>query len=227
MIISLDNKRIKELAKLQKKKQRNKDNMFLVEGFHLVEEAKKAELLLEVFTSDESINGTLVSKDVIKKLSDSVTPQSVVGLVKKPELKPLGDKVLALNNIQDPGNLGTLIRSATAFGFSDVLIQGVDQYNPKVVRSSQGAIFKINIVQTNDITKHFEDYETIGAVLDKNATIYNEFKPLNKFMIILGNESNGIEQSVMDKLDKKIYIPIEFESLNVASAGAILLNEYK
>lgn len=227
MITSTDNKRIKELAKLQIRKYRNKDTRFLVEGFHLVEEARKAGLLIEVFTTDESIEGTLVTKEVIKKLSSTETPQPVVGLVNKIHNKELGDRVLVLNNIQDPGNVGTLIRSASAFGFSGVLIQGVDFYNSKCVRSSQGALFHLPIIQTLDVRSHFKGYEVIGAVLDLEASIYNEVIPSDKFMLVLGNEGQGIELDVIEMLDKKVYIPINFESLNVASAGAILLNEYK
>ena len=227
MITSLDNKHIKEMSKLLKKKYRDRMGMFLVEGFHLVEEARKANLLMEVFTTDENTEGTFVSPEVIKKLSSTETPQPIIGLVKKPEFNDLGNKVLVLNDIQDPGNLGTLIRTAVAFGYSGVLVQGVDVYNPKVVRSSQGAIFNISIEQTLDVTFHFDGYETIGAVLDKEAVTYNKVKPSGRFMLILGNEGQGIQKDVIDKLDKKVYIPINFESLNVASAGAILLNEYK
>ncbi|NQZ65929.1 MAG: RNA methyltransferase [Mycoplasmatales bacterium] len=227
MIKSSNNKRIKEIAKLKNKKYRNKEKMFLVEGFHLIEEAKKKDLVIEIFTTDENIEGTLVSNEVIKKISSTETPQPVVALVKKIKTSSLGNKVLVLNNLQDPGNVGTLIRSAVAFDFSGVIVQGVDFYNSKCIRSSQGAIFQIPILQTNDIKNHFDDYQLIGSILDKNAKHYKDIKIKNKFMLILGNEGQGIEKEIIDLLDEKVYIPIKFESLNVASAGAILLNEYK
>ena len=227
MIVSKENKHIKEIAKLMKKKYRDKTRMFLVEGFHLVEEAKRHGVVLEVFTTDENIEGTLVSFDVIKKLSTTETPQPIIALCKKTTRNELGDKVLVLNDVQDPGNVGTLIRTAVAFGFTGVLVQGADIYNSKTIRSSQGAIFKITTIQTGDIKDYFDDYQLIGALLDKEAIHYDELKPKNKFMLILGNEGKGINDEVINVLDEKVYIPIQFESLNVASAGAILMNEYK
>ena len=228
IITSTSNGKIKRYAKLLNKKYRDKENLFIVEGFHLVEEAKKANVIYEVLTSDLSYeNATYVSEEVIKKLSSTISPQPIVAVCQKIDGAKLLNRTLALNNVQDPGNLGTLIRSALAFGFDSILVQGVDIYNPKVIRSSQGAIFQIPIVQCESVLDHMQDYETIGAILDKEALIYNEVKPSDKFMLILGNEGNGIEKEVIDKLDKKVYIPINFESLNVASAGAILMNEYK
>lgn len=227
MITSLDNKKIKDAAKLLKKKYRDKEKKFLVEGFHLYEEAKKLGLIDEVFTTMKNIDGTLVSPEVIKKISDTKTPQPIVAIVNKPKSLSLGNKVLVLDNVQDPGNVGTLIRTARAFNYDSVIVRGADIYSPKVIRSTQGTIFSIPIFQTHDISDFFEGYEKIGAILDKSSSKYNEIKPSKKFMLILGNEGNGIEKEIIKKLDKKVYIPIDFESLNVASAGAILLNEYK
>lgn len=85
----------------------------------------------------------------------------------------------------------------------------------------------MNVLQTQDLTRSFDEYEVVGALLDKEATTYSSYKPAAKIMLILGNEGNGITTEVVKKLDKKVYIPIDFESLNVAQAGAILLNEYK
>lgn len=229
MITSLTNEKIKETAKLLEKKYRDKTSTFLVEGFHLVEEAKSAGLLIEVFTSDEKVEGTLVSKDIIKKLSSTETPQPIIGVVKKPSPKTLGDRVLVLDNVQDPGNVGTLIRTAIAFGFDSIIVKGVDVFSPKVIRASQGGIFKLNVVQVNDIKEiiQTDSYEIFGAVLDKEAKLYNEVTLPKKLMLVLGNEGQGISQEVINILDQKIYIPISFESLNVAIAGGILMNEYK
>lgn len=225
MITSTQNTKIKDYAKLQVKKYRKILGQFLVEGFHLVEEAKKAGIVIETFATDEK-HGTLVSPEVISKLSSTETPQPIVAVCKKIEEKPLGNKVLVLNDIQDPGNVGTLIRTAAAFGWTDVVVQGVDIYSPKVIRSSQGAFFKINVVQTQNLDL-INDFPKVGALLDKDATTYTKYKASSKIALILGNEGNGIQQEVIDTLDHKVYIPIEFESLNVAQAGAILLNEYK
>lgn len=227
MITSLANEKIKEAAKLLEKKYRDKTSTFLVEGFHLVEEARNANLLLEVFTSDESVAGTLVSRGVIKKLSSTETPQPIVGIVKKPSTKELNNKVLVLDNVQDPGNVGTLIRTAIAFGFDSIIVKGADVFSPKVIRASQGGIFKLNIIQTDDIKSFFGlGHTVIGALLDKEAKSYNEIEVPKKLMLVLGNEGQGISNEVISVLDEKVYIPISFESLNVAVAGGILMNEY-
>jgi len=227
MITSINNPKVKEYTRLMKKKNRKEHGLFIVEGYNMVNEAKAAGLIVEVITSDEKSEGTLVAPFVLKKLTDAVTPQPIIAICKKPKTKELGKRVLALDNVQDPGNVGTLIRSARAFGFTDVVVHGAEVYSPKTLRSSQGAIFGINVTQTQDITKFFEDRQVIGAILGKDAKAYNKVKPEEEFVLVVGNEGNGISQEVQSKLTEKVYIPIDFESLNVASAGAILLNEYK
>lgn len=227
MITSPANNKIKEYAKLLQKKYRDETGLFIVEGYHLVEEATKANIVKEVLTSDEKVKGTLVSPEVIAKLSSTETPQPIVAVCKKMHRELKGNRVLALDNIQDPGNVGTLIRTARAFSWDSVLVKGVDIYSPKVIRSSQGAFFSMNVIQTQDLTRSFDEYEVIGAILDKGAITYSNYIPNKKIILVLGNEGNGISKEVIAKLDKKVYIPIDFESLNVAQAGAILLNEYK
>lgn len=227
MITAVNNPKIKELAKLQQKKYRDATGFFIVEGFHLVEEAQKAGIVKEVLTCLPSVEGTLVSVEVIEKLSSTETPQPIIAVCRKSQKEVKGNRILALDNIQDPGNVGTLIRTACAFGWDCVLVKGVDIYSPKVIRSSQGAFFSINVIQTQDLTRSFDEYEVVGALLDKEAITYSDFKAEEKVMLVLGNEANGISPEVTAKLDKKVYIPISFESLNVAQAGAILLNQYK
>lgn len=227
MIVSINNPKIKKYSKLLNKKYRDEFNMFIVEGFNMVKEAQDANLIIEVLTSDKKYEGTLVAPFVLKKLTDAINPQPILAICQKPEINNLGKRILALDNVQDPGNVGTLIRSAKAFGFSDVIVKGADVYSPKTLRSTQGAIFKINIVQNQDIIPFFENKQVIGGVLDKNAIKYSDLKLQEDFILVLGNEGHGISKEVIDKLTNKVYIPINFESLNVASAGAILLNEYK
>lgn len=226
-ITAVNNEKIKQYRKLLNKKYRDKTNMFLVEGTHLVEEAQKAKLIHEILTSDVTKIGKLVSEKVLKSLSATQTTPSIVAICYKPKIKKLGKKVVALGDVQDPGNVGTLIRTSAAFNYDDIIISGVDVFNPKVIRASQGAIFKINIVQTDDISKYFQNFHVIGAVIDKEAKQYNQLQIKKPFMIVLGNEGNGLSNAIIEKLDEKVYIPIHFESLNVASAGAILLNAYQ
>lgn len=230
MITSKTNEKIKNAIKLLDKKYRDLNGLFIVEGMHLVQEAQQENLVQEIFSSDESFEGTLVSRDIIKKLSTTETPQPVVAIVNKPQAsKELGNKVLVLDNVQDPGNVGTLLRTAVAFGFTSVIIKGADVFSPKVVRASQGAIFKINIIQLKSIEKEiFNNGIVIGAMVDANAKNYletpkNHDKPL---FLVLGNEGNGISQEVQNMLNERVYIPIKFESLNVSAAGAILMSHF-
>ena len=230
MIKSMSNPKIKEYSKLLKNKYIKKHKLFIVEGYHLVEEAKKAGIVEEIITTNQHVGGTMVESYIIKKLTSTKTPQEIVAICKCPEPKEISKKVLALDNIQDPGNLGTLIRTALAFGFTDVIVKGANVYSQKVLRSSQGAFFNINIIQTDDILNYFDNSKTkIGALLDKTAINYKDIEKekLEEFILVLGNEGNGISEEVQKKLDVRVYIPIKFESLNVAQAGAILINEYQ
>nr|WP_322959361.1 RNA methyltransferase [Mycoplasmopsis canis]WQQ12724.1 RNA methyltransferase [Mycoplasmopsis canis] len=235
VLTSKQNSKVKYLKKLQEKKYRNQENKFLVSGFHLVEEALKNNLVEEIFESEDSsvfLNSTKVSYDIIKWLSETSTPQKVIALCKKPKLINQDiNHVIALNNLQDPGNVGTIIRLARSFNFDTVIVENIDPFNDKVVRSSQGALFNINIIETKDITenlkllkeKEFKVYETL---LDTNAKKLNDviFED-KKIVIVLGNEGNGISDKVKSLSDTNIYIPIEFESLNVAIAAGIVLNK--
>lgn len=224
-ITSKENPKIKMYTKLLQKKYRDEMNMFIIEGFHLVEEAKKYNIIVEILTSDEDIEGTYVSQEIINKLSTTQTPQKVIAICNKIESKELGNRVLVLENVQDPGNVGTLIRSALSFWFDSVIVSGCDIYNPKVIRSSQGALFHINTIWTDDISQYFEGYQLIGTLLDKNAKQIHDISIHKKVMLIMGNEGKGLTENTIDKLDEKAYIEVNFESLNVAIAGSIFMYE--
>lgn len=237
IITSLDNKKIKNLAKLLIKKYRDEEDKFLVEGQHLVEEALKNGYLLEVImTEDYGINynvpTTYVTYEVIKKLTNSVTPQKVVGVVKKIKKEEIGNKILVLDGIQDPGNLGTIIRSSVAFNVDTIVLSNdsVDLYNDKVVRSSEGMIFSMNIVR-KDLSGFIDTikeagYQVFGTKVTDGISVKNVEKN-EKFVIIMGNEGNGVKKEILDKCDKYIYIPMssKCESLNVGVATSIILYE--
>ena len=228
LITSMANQKIREYKKLLKKKNRREAGLFIVEGYNMVNEAKERGNVVEILTTNPEIEGaTLVAPFVFKRLTETESPQDIIAVVKMPQIKAVGDKILALNNVQDPGNVGTLIRTAAAFGFTDVIIQGADIYSAKAIRSSQGAVFGINVIQTKDIRQFFDGRQVIGAMLDKTAKSYDEFEPAKEFILVLGNEGKGISEEVQKELTEKVYIPIHFESLNVASAGAILMSKYK
>ncbi|MEE3928375.1 RNA methyltransferase [Mycoplasmopsis ciconiae] len=238
IITSKDNKIVKNLHKLKSKKYRNLQRCFLVEGEHLVNEAKKVNLLMSTFEfvdneNDRKFeNSILISKKILEYLTDTQTPQSVIGLCSYPQNKKKINRVLYLNKLQDPGNIGTLMRLALAFDFDTVVVQNFDVYNPKVIRSSQGAIFSLNVILENDDYKNLielknNNFDIYATILDQNAQTLNQISFSDKIVLVLGNEGNGISQFIKDMCDYKIYIPISFESLNVACAGAIIMNKIR
>lgn len=237
VVTSLDNKRIKNLSKLLIKKYRDEESKFLVEGEHLVEEAYKAGVLLEVVKCDDYIGEydvptTLVTYEVIKKLSNTQSPQRIIGVCKKLEEKEIGNKILVLEDLQDPGNLGTIIRSSVAFNVDTIIVSNntVDIYNDKVLRSSEGMLFHINIIK-RDVSNildelHNNGYILYGTKVDGGTNI-KEIEVSEKFAVIMGNEGAGVSDDTLDKCDKYLYIPMNnnCESLNVGVATSIILYE--
>ncbi len=238
VITSLDNKRIKEYAKLLQKKYRDEVGMFLVEGEHLVEEAFKSGNLVEVikcedFTRDFEVNTTYVTYDVLKKLSNVMAPQKIIGVVKKKECNIVGDKILLLDDVQDPGNLGTILRSSVAFGVDTIVLSNnsVDLYNDKVIRSSEGMIFYVNVVREdlinviNDLKE--KEYKIFGTNVNNGVNV-SSVSNVSKFALVMGNEGAGVKQNILDMCDNYIYIPMKdnCESLNVGVATSIILYEF-
>ena len=211
VITSLDNKRIKNLSRLLVKKYRDEENKFLVEGEHLVEEAFKAGVLLEVVQTDDyngsfDVETTYVTYDVIKKLSNTQNPQRVIGVCKKIEEKEIGSKIVILEDLEDPGNLGTIIRSSVAFNVDTIVVSNntVDIYNDKVLRSSEGMLFHINIIK-RDIDAfidelHNDGYVVYGTKVDGGTNLKEVTKVL-KTAIVMGNEGAGVKDSTLDKCD--------------------------
>lgn len=237
VITSLDNKHIKNLSKLLVKKYRDQENMFLIEGEHLVEEALKVGKLKEVIKTEEykrdfDVPTTIVTYEVIKKLTNSVTPQQIIGVVSKLEEKEIGNKILILDNLQDPGNLGTIIRSSVAFNVDTIVLSEncVDLYNDKVIRSSEGMIFYINVIKRNIYTFIDEikslDYQVLGTKVTNGENVKN-IDVLGKIAVVMGNEGAGVRKEILDKCDKYLYIPMNknCESLNVGVATSIILYE--
>ena len=199
---------------------------------------KHPKIIKYIVTSDvnfqhKNVPVLITSYENICKLSTTKSPQPYIGICNFIQNNHLYEKdfILLLDNINDPGNLGTIIRTAHAFGVKDIILKGVDIYNPKIVRSTQGAIFNINIVNNvnliETVTKLKNDgFKIIGSLL-KDSIDYNKVEIKDKkLVLILGNESHGINQDLINLLDYKVYIPIKFESLNVAIACGILLSKY-
>lgn len=238
LITSLDNDRIKGYIKLKDRKYRKKTNTFIVEGLHSVIEAYKCNLIVElILEKDEGLPfdapHVFVTKEIINKISSLESPSSVMALCKmKEEKENLGNKILILENIQDPGNLGTIIRSAKAFNVDTIVLSPdtVDIYNPKVVRSTQGIMFHINFI-VKDIS------QVVDMLKEKKIPVYGTnvengrnvctIKDKDKFALIMGNEGTGLSKEIASMCDDFLYIDMnkKVESLNVAVATSILLYE--
>jgi len=234
---SIDNKKIKDIKKLNDKKYRDKTGLFLVEGEHLVLEAYKKDFLEELILEKDTllplnINTTYVTNNVINYISELETPQNIMGICKKIISKEIGNKILILEDIQDPGNLGTIIRSAVAFNIDTIILSDkcVDLYNSKVIRASQGMLFHINIIR-EDLYSFIpklkdSDYKVFGTRVTHGKDIRN-FEKNNKFAIIMGNEGNGMSDEIGSLCDDYIYVSMNevCESLNVGVATSIILYE--
>lgn len=242
-IESVKNPKVKQWKKLHTKKEREATKTFLIEGFHLVEEAlKKEEVIKELIVSEEvsipaslnvdNIPLTLVTKDVMKAISETEAPQGVIALCREQDYSfdESWKKILFIDAIQDPGNLGTIIRTADAAGMDGIVLgEGtVDLYNSKVIRSSQGSIFHLPISKGNLL-------ELLHVYKERNIPVYGtslqngqphkEIEPADSFVLIIGNEGSGVDKDLLEKTDKNLYIPIygSAESLNVGIAAGILL----
>lgn len=226
----LGKEKIKELKKLQNKKYRQLFGKFIVEGHHLVEEALKTQNVKMILSSSSTMqypNSIFVNQHTIKQLSSQKNPQDVLAICAFPQKQPLDNQIILLDNIQDPGNVGTILRNAYAFGFKSVVVQGVDVYNQKTIQASQGAIFHLNvqnIKNTLSFLQEHNDYQIIATALASDAIDYSNLEISNKYIIIFGNEGNGITKNILNLATNKVIIPIEFESLNVAVASGIILN---
>lgn len=246
-IESSQNRQVKEWKKLLTRKGRKKQNKYLIEGLHLVEEAIKADADIEtVMIREDKVeeystlpglegnNVLSITEEISTLLSDAVTDQGIMAVIIKEEasVEIVGDKpVLMLDEVQDPGNLGTLIRTADAAGFEGVIIGkgSVDLYNPKALRSAQGSQFHLNIIH-DDIEKWIDtfngkDIPVYGTALDERAVSYRTVEPRDRFALIVGNEGNGVNPSILNRTEKNLYIPIkgQAESLNVAIAASVLM----
>ncbi|EAC4258188.1 RNA methyltransferase [Listeria monocytogenes] len=244
-IQSVKNDRVKTWKKLQMRKGRDKTGTYLVEGFHLVEEALRQDgLVLELLVSsgvsvpEEWLKGDYdvfeISTEISHLISETMTEQGVFAVVatSEPDMMLLyGKKLLLVDAVQDPGNVGTLIRTADAAGYDCVVLGkgSADLYNPKVIRSTQGSHFHIPVIQADlfDWIANLEEegVPVIGAVLDDQAKSLNDMTKRDTLALMVGNEGNGISPELQDRLSEKVYIPIygDSESLNVAVAAGILL----
>lgn len=242
IIKSLQNQNIKDIAKLKEKKYRDMTGLFLIEGEHLVRMAIESGNLETILVDENAIekyldfideeNTIIVNEAIVNKLSYTKSPQGIVGVVRKKEIYVQGlSKVLILDNLQDPGNVGTLLRSALAFNYNQVFIsnESVDIYNDKVIRASQGAIFKLNIKRDSlsNIYSLLKDekFKIYATGLTNNSLYLEDLKPSKKCALVLGNEGNGISEETKNEADEivKINMSSKIDSLNVSVAGSIAM----
>lgn len=242
-ISSAKNPQVKQWKKLLTKKERDRSGTFLVEGFHLVEEALQANTIIEMIVSENvelpvkwnygDIPVTEVTDEVIRALGETETPQGVLAVCEQaqPNFSELiGSRFLLVDAVQDPGNLGTMIRTADASGIDAVIVGNgsVDIYNQKVLRSAQGSHFHLPVISGN-LEVWMDDLKEKGIPIYgtalENASVFTEVNPENEFALLVGNEGKGVNQELLKRTTANLYIPIfgKSESLNVAVATGILL----
>ena len=253
-ITSKDNDIIKHIKKLKDKKYRDVSNEFMIEGVKLLtEEIQENSKIKYIILCDDCERSDLIPKElmyeiakynciyvterIFKYLSEVQTPQGVLAVIEKNnvelEIDYSQDVIVALDDIQDPGNLGTILRTVDSVGLTQILVSKgtADCYNPKVVRSTMGAIFRVNIIECEDLLKVLKEikkhkFKVMVSSLQTENSIYDA--DLNKKVIVIGNEANGVEQQIQDIADEKIKIPMlgKTESLNASVATGIILYEY-
>jgi RNA methyltransferase, TrmH family len=254
LITSAQNPRVKQWSKLQKRKEREQAGLFLIEGPHLVEEACRygAEidaLLLEEGTeiprwlaeyedAGRACHMYTVSRHVLDKISETQAPQGIIAVIRMPDYGEIQVKenpmLLMVDCLQDPGNLGTLIRTADAAGFDGVIVGdgSVDLYNSKTVRSTMGSLFHIPVWRKNlaefiiaEREKH-PGIRVIGTSLHESLP-YTEIDYSGPFILVIGNEGSGMSEQLLQITDQNVIIPLygRAESLNAGAAGSILMYE--
>ena len=256
-ITSKDNEFIKHVKKLKDKKFRDLNNEFVIEGIKLIKEAiqENADIKHIIICEDcketESISKELtytiakydcvyVSKPVFSSITEVTNPQGILAVVGKnaetsnnAEIDFSQDIIVALDDLQDPGNLGTILRTVDSIGLTQILVSKgtADCYNPKVVRSTMGAIFRVKIIECDNlldtlkqVKKHH--FKVMVTSLQTDNSIYDI--DYNKKVIVVGNEANGVRQEIQDFADEKVKIPMlgKTESLNASVATGIVLYEY-
>lgn len=254
IITSKDNEIVKGIRKLKDKKYRDENNSYIIEGIKMVEEAIKEKakiakvVICEECLQSENMNKKLlyeiakfdciyVNKKVFEYLTTVVNPQGIMAVIEKnnskKDIKYDEDIILILDGIQDPGNLGTILRTADSVNLKQIILtrDTADVYNPKVIRSTMGAIFRINIIESYNIISTLKEikrnkFKIIATSLGAEESIYDI--DYRKKAIVIGNEANGVSKEILDISDKKVIVPMlgNTESLNASIATGVILYEY-
>lgn len=239
-ITSLTNAKVKQWAKYKEKKHRDADKKFLIEGEHLLQEAHQAGLI-ECILVEKGKDAPyaqypvyVVTKEILKKLTDSVSGNWIMAVCTYPTPKEsLSDKIVMLDGVQDPGNVGTILRTALSFSYQTIILSknAVDVYNEKVIRSTQGALFHMNIIRA-ELLPTIQDLKNEGyrifATSLHDAKPLSDVVPIKRHVLIMGNEGKGVSEEVLHQSDENVYIEMDtFESLNVAVAAGICMYTFK
>lgn len=260
MITSQTNGRIKYVSDLlSKARLRRKDKKFVAEGIKMFMEAPR-ELIEEVYISEElekkinkvipedealaqklsKVNYEVVTESVFKKISDTVTPQGIISVISIKEdgiediIKGSNPFVVVLENLQDPGNMGTILRTAEGAGANGIILSRdcVDIYNPKVIRSTMGSVFRMKFAYVENTDEAIEmmkknNIRIYAAALDSNSASYDSKDYRKATAVLIGNEGNGLKEETIKKADETIFIPMQgkVESLNASVAAAVIMYE--
>lgn len=255
VISSKENEIIKNIKKLKEKKYRDLNNEYIIEGIKIIQEAiqENAKIKQIIICDDCEKNSNIsqemmyeiakyeciyVTNKIFTSLTDVKNPQGIMAIVEKNSSKEEKidynqDIIVALDDIQDPGNLGTILRTVDSIGINQILVSKgtADSYNPKVVRSTMGAIFRVKIIECEDLEKTLKEikkhkFEILVTSLQTENSIYDI--KYNKKVIVIGNEANGVEEKIQNMADVKVKIPMlgKTESLNASVATGIILYEY-
>lgn len=254
IISSKDNEVVKHIKKLKEKKYRDLNKEYIIEGIKVIKEAINEKVdIKQIVICENCINNEIIPKDIMYEiakyeciyvtekifntLTDVSTPQGILAIISKSaqtnEISYDEDIIVALDDIQDPGNLGTILRTIDSIGIKQVIISDktADAYNPKVIRSTMGAIFRVKIIESKNLKETLETikknkFQIVVTSLQTNNSVYDI--DYNKKVIVIGNEANGVEKQIQDIADKKVKIPMlgKTESLNASVATGIILYEY-
>ena len=254
IISSKDNELIKHIKKLKDKKHRDESNEYIVEGVKLIEEAVKENATIKKIIICEDTTRTYeiptnvmleiakyeciyVTNKIFASITQVTNPQGIMAIVEKSpantEIDYAQDIIIALDDVQDPGNLGTILRTVDSIGLKQIIVSKgtADAFNPKVVRSTMGAVFRIKVIETENLqetikTMKKHHFKLMVTSLQTDNSIYDI--DFNKRIIVIGNESNGVSKEIQDMADEKAKIPMlgKAESLNASVAAGIVMYEY-
>ncbi len=254
VISSKDNELVKHIKKLKDKKYRDESNEYIVEGVKLIEEAVKENAKIKKIIVCEDTTRTYeiptnvmleiakyeciyVTDKIFSAITQVTNPQGIMAIIEKSnpnqEIDYSQDIIVALDDVQDPGNLGTILRTVDSIGLNQIIVskETADVFNPKVVRSTMGAIFRIKIIEVEDLKQTIKEmkkhhFKLMVTSLQTENSIYDiDFR---KKIIVIGNESNGVSKEIQDMADEKAKIPMlgQTESLNASVAAGIVMYEY-